>query len=201
MSVTAPTHRFALLAVAGASLAVVAVTDRWLLTSALAQRSMWATGAFDEVAHLATAVIIVAASLLTRELVLSAVAVLLVASVALDIDHVPGLLFHDYTLGWDGRPHTHSLMVCGALTLAAALTPASRRWLPAAVAAGVGIHLVRDLATGPGLPLLWPVSESPEHVAHSLYLALLAALTAACAVAAARSVWRGSAARTAEVPR
>jgi inner membrane protein len=188
-----------LVALAWAAVGVVAVADRWLLTSDAAMRSMVVTGVVDECAHLATAVVVLAATLAVRDLALPAVAVVLAASVALDVDHIPGLLFDDRTLGWDGRPHTHSLAVCAVVVAGAALTPAGRRWLPAAAAAGIGLHLARDLATGPGVPLLWPIDTTPAYVHHGVYMALLLLLAAAATVAAWRRRAQASAARAAEV--
>jgi inner membrane protein len=48
---------------------------------------------------------------------------------------------------------------------------------------GVGLHLVRDLATGPGLRLLWPLSGRGSRAPYPPYAA---AVLAAAAVASRR---------------
>ncbi|MGY5882410.1 metal-dependent hydrolase [Modestobacter lacusdianchii] len=130
-------------------------------------------GALDEPAHLLTAVLLIGA--VSRWPSGPVVGWALVGSVALDLDHVP------LYLGWEaigspgGRPVTHSLATV-LLLVAAASLPALR---PAGLglALGVGAHLVRDLATGPGVPLGWPVSAESVSLPYPLYL--LALVTAA----------------------
>lgn len=133
-------------------------------------------GLLDEPAHLATTVLVLSAVARTAGSRLWAWA--LVGSVLIDLDHVP---FH---LGWDpivspvGRPVTHSLIVVAALLACAG----ARRWRTAALGLALGVvsHLLRDLATGPGVPLVWPLSDTGVAVPYAVYwsVLVLAALVA-----------------------
>lgn len=153
--------------------AIVALDLLWSLVEGSTGTVVY--GTIDEPAHLATclvallALVAVASSRPSAAFVASA----LIASVAIDIDHIPAYL------GWDGltgtlpRPYSHSLLVVGALLLAgwASRGRARRIWL--GVAFGVGAHLLRDLATGPGVPLLWPV-DGAVTFPYPIYVAALA---------------------------
>jgi inner membrane protein len=55
---------------------------------------------------------------------------------------------------------------------------------------------VRDLATGPGVPLLWPLLPASVQMPYAVYLGLLVAALAAVAVRA----WRDGAGRPAGSP-
>jgi inner membrane protein len=134
----------------------------------------------DEPAHLLTAWLVLAAlpgDLLRRRVGRWA----LLSSVAIDVDHIPLYLFgRGFSVG--GRPPTHSLaLVCVALGAAALCRPVRERAL--GVALGVSLHLFRDLATGPGVPLLWPVAGSSVRVPQAVYLTIV---VSAAVVAAAR---------------
>ena len=100
----------------------------------------------------------------------------LVASVALDVDHAPLYLGVPHVAGAGGRPLTHSLLTVAVLLAAAWLT--TRRRLLLGVAAGVVLHLLRDVATGGGLPLLWPVDVAVRapYLAYAAVLVGLALL-------------------------
>lgn len=131
-------------------------------------------GLLDEPAHLLTAALVLLA-LPTRFWQRNAGWVLL-GSVALDIDHVP-LFLGDTGFAVDGgRPPTHSLVTVVVLILGAAAVPGLRRGL-GAFALGVGLHLLRDVATGPGIPLLWPLARAAVTVPYLAYLTLLGLLT------------------------
>ena len=56
----------------------------------------------------------------------------------------------------------------------------SRRLRTAAtgVAVGVLLHFVRDVATGPGLPLAWPLCSSSALLPYGLYIGFMAAVSA-----------------------
>lgn len=145
-----------------------------LLDRVQAARS-WPTvvdGALDEPAHLLTAVLLLGA--LSRWLTGRVARWALVGSVALDLDHVP------LYLGWESiaapgdRPVTHSLTTV-VLLLAATTTVPALRAAVLGLALGVGIHLVRDLATGPGVPLGWPLSDQSLTVPYQLYVLVLMA--------------------------
>jgi inner membrane protein len=134
-------------------------------------------GLLDEPAHLATAWLVLAAVGSRVRPGLQRWA--LVGSVAIDLDHVP------LYLGWDpiaapvGRPVTHSLGVVAALAVLAAV-PRLRR--PAlGLCLGVLLHLGRDLATGPGVPLLWPLSVTGYSVFYAVYWTALT-VAALCAI-------------------
>jgi Glycosyl hydrolase family 26/LexA-binding, inner membrane-associated putative hydrolase len=150
-------------------------------------------GFVDEPAHLATcaiALLAVAAALDSRLPVRFVVAAL-VASVVIDVDHIPGYL------GWDGlagalpRPYPHSLVLVAVFV---ALGCSSRRidvrQVSLGLAFGVSAHLLRDLATGPGVPLAWPVSGVVVSVPYAFFAAALA--LAGALVAAPRRLPAGA---------
>ena len=131
-------------------------------------------GLLDEPAHLATAaLLLVSAGALRRN---RPVFVTLAASVAIDLDHLP--LYAGVPMGAHGRPPTHSLLTVAALAGAGLLSRRHRTDL-LACAAGVALHLVRDLATGPGVPLFWPVSARAIEVPYPMYVASLLAAAVA----------------------
>jgi membrane-bound metal-dependent hydrolase YbcI (DUF457 family) len=144
----------------------------------------------DEPAHLATALLfLVALATLLRSHRPSVgfLAAAVVASVAIDLDHVPGLL------GWHGlsagtpRPYTHSLATSVALIAVGVL--AGGRARPIAFGAGFGVcaHLFRDLCTGPGLALAWPLSDVAVRPPYMVFVAGLVLTAAAIFVVARRT--------------
>jgi inner membrane protein len=161
--------------VTAAPIALVLIADRYLASS---EPSRLVLGLLDETAHLATAVVAVAATgaVAGRALPRDWVAAVLAASVLVDLDHVPAdLLGSNVLMGSLPRPYTHSAATVLVLLLAAALTRGRRRRVSAGAAAGVVLHLWRDLATGPGVPALWPLApyvvvQTPYR---SVYLASL----------------------------
>jgi inner membrane protein len=166
--------------VLGPALAVLSVVG---LDRILAARS-WpvaVVGLFDEPAHL-----------LTAWLVLAAVAIqgarwwpwVLLGAVAIDADHIPMYLWNGPVPDGGGRPVTHSLVTVLAL-LAAAVAVRRARLVLSAVALGVLLHLLRDVATGPGVPLWWPTQQGSVLLPYQGYLVLLVVLAA---VAAARRI-------------
>ena len=115
------------------------------------------TGPVDEVAHVATAalglLVIDCVVALPRRTWVAA----LVASVAIDLDHIPSYL-------WTGpevsRPVTHSLATVVVVALAAWLLPRHRSVL-VGVAVGLVLHFARDITEGvPGVRLFWPLDQS-----------------------------------------
>lgn len=138
--------------------------------------SVPALGLLDEPAHLATAALLLASVGALRRTRPGAIT--LVASVALDLDHLP--LYLGAPMGAHGRPPTHSLLTVAALATAGLLARRRRTDLLAA-AAGVALHLVRDLATGPGVPLLWPTTARAIEVPYPPYAAVLVAAAAVTA--------------------
>jgi mannan endo-1,4-beta-mannosidase len=147
-----------------------------------------AYGLVDVPAHLATCAIALLAVATVAGLRLPSrfVAAALFASVAIDIDHIPGYM------GWSGltgslpRPYTHSLVLVLALAAVAWLSRGrATRQICSGLAFGVSIHLFRDLATGPGIPLGWPAETGIAHVPY-LFYALVLGLTPLAALAPER---------------
>ncbi len=147
----------------------------------LAARS-WSTpvvGLLDEPAHLLTAwLLLTAAGVRRRQVLVWA----LVGSVLIDVDHVPLYAGAEVTTGGGGRPVSHSLLTLFVLLALAAAWRFQRLRL-AGLAAGVGLHLVRDVALGPGVPVLWPLLRESVRVPYALYLGLLV-------LAAVVATWR-----------
>src|SRR5579859_2652909 len=135
------------------------------------------TGLLDEVAHLATAALdlMVLACLVDAPCRFYVAA--LVASVAIDLDHVPLYLG---LLGDEGqRPVTHSLATVVAFAVAAMVSRRHRAVL-AGVVTGLLLHFARDIAEGPpGVRLLWPVQGQAWIASGWWFLAMIAVFTAA----------------------
>ena len=135
------------------------------------------TGPLDEVAHLATAALglMVLACLIDapRRFYVAA----LIASVAIDLDHVPLYLG---LLGDDGqRPVTHSLATVVVFAGAAAVSRRHRAVL-AGVATGLVLHFARDIAEGPpGVRLLWPLDGRAWTASFWWFLGMIIVFTAA----------------------
>lgn len=143
-------------------------------------------GVLDEPAHLATGVlvILVLIAVLPSPPKLALVVAALVASVAIDLDHIPQYL------GWQGltegapRPYTHSLLTPLALCALAAVSVGHVRAIALGAALGVGAHLLRDVATAKGVALLWPATSAAWRMPYWAYLAVLV-LAAGVAIACA----------------
>lgn len=135
------------------------------------------TGPLDEVAHLATAALglMVLACFVDapRRFYVAA----LVASVAIDLDHIPLYLG---LLGDDGqRPVTHSLATVVVFAVAAAVSRRHRAVL-AGVATGLVLHFARDIAEGPpGVRMLWPLNGHAWTASYWWFLGMIVAFTAA----------------------
>jgi membrane-bound metal-dependent hydrolase YbcI (DUF457 family) len=140
----------------------------------------------DEPAHLATGLVFVLALLTlarSRRAPLSFLAAAIVASVAIDLDHLPGLLgWHGLTQGTP-RPYTHSLATGVALIAVGALLGGRAKPIAYGVAFGVCAHLFRDLCTGPGLAPAWPLSGAAVRLPY-LAFAVGLILTAVAVIAA-----------------
>ncbi|MCU1691801.1 MAG: rane-bound metal-dependent hydrolase [Frankiales bacterium] len=124
-------------------------------------------GLLDEPAHLATAgLALLAAGVVDRRALW-----VLAGSVGIDADHVPLYLGVPHVEAAGGRPLTHALLTLGVLLLLGVRWPVLRL-----LAAGVALHFLRDVATGPGLPLLWPadVAVLLPYAPYAVVLALLA---------------------------
>jgi inner membrane protein len=133
----------------------------------------------DEPAHLATCGICllalagVAGRLPTRLFIVAA----LVGSTAIDLDHVPGFLGSQALTAGTSRPYGHTLLTLAILLALAALIrrPAGRTIL-LGLAFGLSTHLVRDMATGDGVALLWPLSDGSARIPYLAYAAVLCGL-------------------------
>jgi inner membrane protein len=176
--------------VVGASAALVAVLGVDLLLAAR-RWSVPAEAVLDEPAHLLTAGLLALAVGVRSGRVLAWV---LAGAVLIDLDHVPLYLGAEVTAD-GGRPVSHSVTTVLVLLAAAGVWRAQRTRL-AALALGVVLHVVRDLATGPGVPLLWPLLPGSVQMPYAVYLGLLVAALAAVAVRA----WRDGAGRPAGSP-
>jgi inner membrane protein len=139
----------------------------------------------DWPAHLTTAALVLAA--LPRRLEPEVAAWALVGSVAIDLDHIPMYLgFRSIVTQDGGRPVTHSLATAAAL-LGAAVAPRGRaRRVLAGLGLGALLHFVRDIGTGPGLPLLWPFHRGNVRIPYGSHFAAIA-LAAAVPVVRRRS--------------
>ena len=105
------------------------------------------------------------------------------ASVAIDVDHVPGALGDDVLTRGTPRPYTHSVLSVLVVLLAAALWR-SRRDVLLGVAIGLTIHFWRDMAeSDTGVSLAWPVSDiSGSVLSHTGYLLAMAVFVIVAAV-------------------
>lgn len=136
--------------------------------------SLIAGGLLDETAHLLTALLVLWA--IGRSACERFMTPTLIASVAIDIDHVPARLGLQWLTAGTPRPYTHSLLTI-ALLLAAAVLWRRRRWVTLGLALGVSLHFFRDLAeSGTGVSLLWPWSDHAFTLPHGGYLATMAAV-------------------------
>ena len=138
---------------------------------------VWTTGPVDEVAHLATAALglLVLARFIDapRRFYVAA----LIASVAIDADHIPlylGLLGNQAQ-----RPVTHSLSTVAVFVAAAAASRRHRAAL-AGVATGLVLHFARDIAEGyPGVRVFWPLQDTSWMVSYRWFLGMIVVFTAA----------------------
>jgi membrane-bound metal-dependent hydrolase YbcI (DUF457 family) len=101
----------------------------------------------------------------------------LIASVAIDADHIPlylGLLGNQAQ-----RPVTHSLSTVAVFAAAAAASRRHRAVL-GGVTAGLVLHFARDIAEGyPGVRVFWPLQDNSWMVSYWWFLGMIAAFTAA----------------------
>lgn len=129
-------------------------------------------GPLDELAHLLTTLLFfwaVGPRVRDRFLVPA-----LVASVAIDLDHIPGALGVDWLTAGTPRPYTHSLLTI-AVVVASALVMPRRRDLLLGIAIGLAIHFWRDMGEGEsGVSLVWPISDHSFQYPHGIYVAMMA---------------------------
>jgi inner membrane protein len=139
--------------------------------------SVVGNGPLDEVAHLATA----ALGLLVLERFLDLprpfYVAALIASVAIDLDHIP--LYLGLLGNRDQRPVTHSLATV-IVFVVAALASGRHRAVLAGAATGLVLHFARDIAEGPpGVRMLWPLQETAWAASYGWFLGMIIAFTVA----------------------
>lgn len=146
------------------------------------------TAALDEPAHVATAVVVLVAIGRSDSVFLRSA---LVASVAIDVDHLPAQLGTQAFTAGTPRPYTHSLL--GVIAIAAVAAVAVRRAdVGAGVLVGLLAHLARDVATASGIAALWPFTDAPARIPYAPYFAAVAGVAA---LATARNLLRRPAAQ------
>lgn len=141
-------------------------------------RGYFPGGLFDETAHLMTALLLLQ-GIPPRQREKIAVPAL-IASVAVDLDHVPQYLGYGFLSEGTARPYAHSLLT-PLMLLGIALLARRHRRLFIGLALGAGLHFFRDLAegNGSGVPLLWPLSDHSFNYPHATYLVLIACVVTA----------------------
>lgn len=144
-------------------------------------------GVLDASAHLATAALVLAVLPAPPRAFLTTA---LLASVLIDLDHIP--LYADWPaiIPAAPRPHSHSLATAAVSAGLSRLAGPRMRPVLSGIAYGVFLHLFRDVVTGP-LPLFWPLSAGEIKLPYGLYA--LVVVIAALAVKA--SVWYSAAPR------
>ena len=129
-------------------------------------------GLADEVAHLMTTLICLAAVRAIGIPVHWLAGV--VGAVVLDLDHIPMLLDLVDPVQGSSRPESHSLApVVAVLVLGVIIRPWRLALLTLAFA--MSTHLLRDAATG-FAPVWWPLYDAPVHLRYSAYLLVLVTL-------------------------
>lgn len=87
------------------------------------------------------------------------------------------------------RPYTHGFVTPLALLLVGAVAGGRARQVAFGAVFGVCAHLARDLATGPGIAPLWPLTDAPVKLP---YAAFAVALLLAAAVVFMRAATRAA---------
>jgi inner membrane protein len=136
--------------------------------------------ALDWPAHVATAALVLVAA--PGRLPAGTAVWALAGSVAIDVDHVPLYLGLDRFAGDHQRPLSHSLTTTAALFAGAGLSSGRLRTALTGLAAGTLLHFVRDVGTGPGVPLFWPLTRRNLRIPYAAYLGPVAAAAVARAV-------------------
>jgi inner membrane protein len=144
-------------------------------------------GPLDETAHLLTTLLVLWT--LGPRICKRFLAPALIASVAIDADHVPGRLGVSWLTAGTPRPYTHSLLTM-VVVLAIAALWRRRRDLAVGVAIGLAIHFWRDMAEGGnGVSLLWPLSYHAFQYPHGVYLGLMTVVVLIGAARCVRGGW------------
>src|SRR5271165_347929 len=139
------------------------------------------TGPLDEVAHLATGALGLLALACLIDVPRRFYVAGLIASVAIDLDHIP--LYLGLLGDKNQRPVTHSLLTVLVVAGAAAISRRHRAVL-AGVVTGLVIHFARDIAEGPpGVRMLWPLQDTAWTASFWWFLGMIIAFTAVRLVA------------------
>lgn len=132
-------------------------------------------GILDELAHLATSAVVIAAVHRVRPTPRAALVAALSSTVLIDVDHIPQMLGNNLLTEGTPRPYSHSLTTVLVLATVALVTMRSRPLacrLAGGATAGVVLHLLRDLATAP-VSVWWPLTSRPEQIPYVAYAAVL----------------------------
>jgi hypothetical protein len=131
-------------------------------------------GGLDEVAHLATGILAITG--LVRQRPARFAGSLLIASVAIDVDHIPPYLGIRWLNRGTPRPYPHSLLTLLVVAMLATLWRGQRLAILGAFV-GIALHFWRDLCEpGGGVALLWPVTRRSFTVAYPWYAITIAIL-------------------------
>jgi hypothetical protein len=173
----------------GALLALYAFATDWVIQSH--DMTFVTLGLLDEVAHLATALVILGALVRIRRAVPDQRFgwAMLTWSVLIDVDHLPLEFGSSVLTNGTPRPYTHALWTVIAVTVAWAVArflaarsgrprPATAELILAGTAWGLAVHFFRDLPTGP-ISFWWPVSDMSVQVPYWWYVVALAVVIAA----------------------
>ncbi len=136
-------------------------------------------GVLDEPAHAATTVLLLAA--LGWPLGWRFAVAAVIASIAIDLDHIPQYLGTRFMVAGTPRPYTHSWVTLGFFAILAIVLRG--RWRVIALGAELGLigHLFRDMAepgTTAGVALFWPFSDASFRVPYLVYALVMAAALA-----------------------
>ncbi len=135
-------------------------------------RALLPQAMLDETAHALTTLLVLWAigGAVWKRMLIPA----LIASVAIDLDHIPGELGDDFLTRGTPRPYTHSLLTIIVVLGASYLWP-RRRELLIGVAIGLALHFWRDMAEpGSGVALMWPLSDDSFSISQLSYLLVMA---------------------------
>ena len=154
---------------------VIAATDR---LRRRVDHPLMLVGGLDEIAHLATGILAITG--LARQRPPRFAGSLLVASVAIDLDHIPSYMGIKWLTRGTPRPYPHSLLTLLVLAMLGTLWRGQRLAILGAFA-GLALHFWRDLSEpGGGVALLWPLTKRSFSVPYAWYaitIAILAILT------------------------
>ncbi len=143
-----------------------------------AEKQFALTGLVDWTGHIATGVVLVALLCPPRRMA----AAIIVFSVVLDVDHIPLQLGSDILTAGTPRPYTHSLLT---IVVVLAIAGATRSQVALGAAIGIAGHLLRDVGTGDGVSLLWPLTDAVASIPFALYIGILTGLAAVAALRSA----------------